>query len=149
MFGLLDEDDIPDINKLTLGITQREGERLKPYTDTTGNITIGVGRNLSAKGISSTEAVYLLNNDIQDAILQAKRESWLPHVANNDARCRAMVEIVFNIGLGSLNGFVKAIACLCADDFVGAAAEFMDSQWANQVGNRAVILTDMIRTGSD
>ena len=36
-----------------------EGTRLKPYTDTTGHLTIGFGRNLSQVGISLAEAEYL------------------------------------------------------------------------------------------
>ena len=44
-----------------------EGLRLKPYRDTVGKLTIGVGRNLEDVGISAEEADLLLHNDIQHA----------------------------------------------------------------------------------
>ena len=138
-----------DMGKLTSSIMAHEGLRLQPYTDTTGNITIGYGRNLTGKGISHDEAASLLSNDIENALAQAQGEPWWSHVAGNDARARALVEIVFNIGLGGLRPFTHAIASLCNDDFAGAAQAFLDSQWAKQVGQRATILTQMIYYGED
>ena len=44
-------------------IKEDEGCRLKPYTDTTGHITIGYGRNLSACGISKEEAEFFLKSN--------------------------------------------------------------------------------------
>ena len=41
-----------------------EGLRLKPYTDTVGKITIGIGRNLTDVGISKEEAYALCDTDI-------------------------------------------------------------------------------------
>lgn len=37
-----------------------EGLRLKPYRDTVGKLTIGVGRNLDDVGITKDEAMHLL-----------------------------------------------------------------------------------------
>ena len=41
-----------------------EGMRLKPYKDSVGKLTIGVGRNLDDVGITEVEALELLENDI-------------------------------------------------------------------------------------
>jgi len=46
-----------------------------------------------------------------------------------------------------LRGFVKALEAMSRGQFDIAADEFMDSRWASQVGNRAVRVTEMIRTG--
>ena len=46
-----------------------------------------------------------------------------------------------------LRGFVKALEAMSREQFDIAADEFMDSRWAKQVGNRAVEVTEMIRTG--
>ena len=43
-----------------------EGLRLKPYRCSAGKLTIGVGRNLDDRGITSSEAMMLLFNDIDD-----------------------------------------------------------------------------------
>lgn len=138
-----------DISKLTISIQQHEGLRLFPYQDTTGNTTIGFGRNLSGKGISNGEANYLLSSDISDAILSASAQTWWPSVVGNDARSRAMAELVFNMGASGVTSFKNAIACLESSDFDGAATAFLDSLWAKQVGSRADVLAEMIRTGND
>ena len=44
-----------------------EGLELKPYRDSVGKLTIGIGRNLDDKGISESEARMLLANDVDDA----------------------------------------------------------------------------------
>jgi lysozyme len=43
-----------------------EGLRLKPYRCTAGALTIGVGRNLDARGITEAEARFMLANDMED-----------------------------------------------------------------------------------
>ena len=47
-------------------LIKHEGIKFKPYKDTVGKWTIGVGRNLDDKGISITEAMFLLQNDIDE-----------------------------------------------------------------------------------
>jgi len=66
-------------------LIKHEGLRLKPYLDTEGKLTIGVGRNLDDVGISKEEAMYLLGNDIQRAILSA-RDTFPWYRKLNDAR---------------------------------------------------------------
>lgn len=41
-------------------LIRHEGLRLKPYKDSVGKLTIGVGRNLDDKGITKEEAMHLL-----------------------------------------------------------------------------------------
>jgi lysozyme len=147
--------------KLQAGLSAREGNLAYVYDDATGNPiikgytvignpTIGIGRLLTKeKGLSNAERQLLLSNDITGAVADAEGEPWWPVVANDDVRSRAMVELVFNLGLGKLRGFVNALSALGNGDFAGAAAGFMDSDWAREVGNRAAILTQMIATGND
>jgi lysozyme len=141
--------DIPDMGKLAASVMAHEGLRLFPYTDTTGNLTIGYGRNLNGKGISTAEAAILLSDDLTDVRMEAESQAWWSVVQNDDVRARALLEILFNLGLVGLNGFVKALAYICTGDFADAANEFRSSEWATQVGQRAVILTAMIQTGQD
>ena len=65
----------------------------------------------------------------------------------DDVRQDAMINLSFNIGITSLRKFSKAIAAMNVHDYETAAMEFLDSRWANQVGTRALDVTDMIRTG--
>lgn len=148
MYGIVDDGPIT-MSKLVASIRKHEGLRLHPYTDTLGNITIGYGRNLTGKGISNAEAAELLNTDIQDAIYACEAKSWWKSVSANDARARALIEICFNIGLGSLLAFHEALSSLSSGNYEAAAQNFLDSKWAAQVGQRATVLAEMIRSGSD
>lgn len=136
-----------DLNKLTASIKQHEGLRNFPYTDTTGHVSIGFGRNLTGKGISNEEAEYLLGNDIQLSIGEAKTQPWWGFVAGCDARENAFIEICYNIGFGALSNFHVALAAASSGDWTACSAAFLDSLWAKEVGSRAVILCKMIETG--
>jgi lysozyme len=46
-------------------LVKHEGLRTKPYEDTVGVLTIGVGRNLDDVGLSHDEIYYMLKNDIR------------------------------------------------------------------------------------
>ena len=65
----------------------------------------------------------------------------------NEARQDAMIDMCFNLGLTRLRGFVKALEAMSREQFDVAADEFLDSKWAQQVGMRAVRVTEMIRSG--
>lgn len=160
MYGISDPNYPVDMNKLTTSIQVHEGLELKIYDDANGklivpgytvigNPTIGWGRCLSTKGVTSAEANQLLGNDIADVILQAEAQAWWETIKNDDVRARAIIEILFNLGLAKLNTFVKALNALANADFSACAAEFRNSTWAKQVRKRAVALTAMIETGQD
>ena len=137
-----------DLTKLAEDVKRAEGLRLKPYTDTVGKVTIGYGRNLTDVGLSQQEVDLLFKNDLNTALRQCWGEPFWPHVADHDARARAMVELRFNLGVGKLRGFRKAIAALIVNDFATAANEFLDSAWARQVGDRANRIAAQIRDGT-
>lgn len=147
MYGL---DDAPvDIAKLKNSLKRNEGVRLKPYVDSVGKISIGIGRNLTDIGITLDEADYLLDNDIKHVLDQVQKEDWWPSVKDNDVRARAMSELVFNMGIYGVRTFRNALTCLKAGDFDGAAKNFLDSKWTSQVGARSDLICKMIETGLD
>ena len=124
-------------NKLINMLKRHEGVRSKVYTCTAGYETIGVGRNISATGLGldEDEIDFLLNRPF----------SWFDRLDN--ARKDALIDIAFNLGLTVLCKFEKSLEYMASGDYMLAADEFLDSRWAKQVGNRAVEVTDMIRTG--
>ena len=122
------------------------GKTLARGMTLTGNLTIGVGRNLSAKGLSQKERTYLLDNDIVDAA--AALEANLPWAMElDDVRKGALLNMIFNEGIAHVAGFHIALEKLQAKDYPGAAAAFLDSLWARQVGPRAQRLALQIETG--
>jgi lysozyme len=127
-------------------LKRHEGLRLKPYKCTADKLTIGVGRNLEDVGISEEEAEMLLQNDIQEAKYQLLTAfPWLKDL--DEVRFSALINFTFNVGIGTVGKFVNAMALLKAGSYDMAADEFLNSRWAKQVGQRAIEVTDQIRTG--
>jgi len=136
------------MSKLVQMLRLHEGVRYKVYVCSEGYETIGVGRNISegGLGLSKDEVDYLLVNDIKRVQDELTRSyPWFARL--DEVRRDAMVDICFNIGLTKLRGFVNALAAMSRSQYEIAADEFMDSRWSQQVGDRAVEVTDMIRTG--
>lgn len=134
------------MNKLIEQLKRHEGIELKPYQDTVGKWTIGVGRNLDDIGISEQEAEMLLLNDIKEAKRQLiTTMPWTQEL--DEVRFSALLNFVFNVGIGTASKFVNAMGLLKDEKYDMAADEFLQSKWARQVGNRAIEVTDQIRTG--
>lgn len=134
-----------DLAALQAELMRDEGVRLKPYKDTVGKTTIGVGRNLDDKGISRDEAVMLLANDIADAegLLDRNLPWW---TALDGVRQRVLVNMALNLG-GRLLGFKNTLAAIQRHDWQAAHDGMLDSLWARQVGQRAIRLAKMMLTG--
>ncbi|KAG0310255.1 hypothetical protein BGZ97_012685, partial [Linnemannia gamsii] len=82
--------------KLLSELSRDEGRRLKPYRDTVGKLTIGVGRNLTDVGISESECDMLLENDI--ARIRAWLDLKLPWWRDMDkVRQRVLINMTFNL----------------------------------------------------
>jgi len=148
-----------DLDKLKDQLIEHEGLHLKPYRCPGGYWTIGVGRNLEGKGITSEEAVelfkhgikksqasMLLENDIDECIANLK--SIFPHFKRlKEGRQRALIDMRFNLGPSRFRTFKKMIAALHKRDYYSAAREMLDSRWASQVGRRAHRLAKMMEEG--
>ena len=136
------------MTKLIEMLKLHEGVRSHVYLCSAGYETLGVGRNISDSGLglSDDEIDYLLNNDLE-RVRQELTDTYFWFPALNEARQDAMIDISFNLGQTRLRGFVKAVEAMSREQFDIAADEFMDSRWSQQVGNRAVEVTEMIRTG--
>jgi lysozyme len=52
---------------LLVELERDEGRRLRPYVDTAGKVTIGVGRNLTDVGITDDDCDRMLAEDIARA----------------------------------------------------------------------------------
>ncbi len=134
-----------DMAALVFELKRDEGQRLEPYLDTVGKITIGVGRNLSDAGISDSECRLLLENDVRSTLI------WLDHYlpwwrALDAVRQRVMINMAFNLR-GKLLTFDNALAAIQRADYAAAANAMLASKWRNQVGARAQRLANMMCTG--
>lgn len=139
-----------NLEKLKAQLRLHEGFVPHAYADNTPDayLTIGIGRLVDQRlggGITEDEGYYLLENDIQKAVAIAETYPWFSGL--NDARQNVVVEMIFNLGPRRFMSFKKMIAAIEAKDFKEAAAQALDSRWAVQVGNRALRLAEMLRSG--
>lgn len=126
-------------------LISQEGLRLKPYMDTVGKITIGVGRDLNDRGISNDEAMFLLENDMKIVFENALELSFFKNL--DQVRQLVILSMLFNMGLSRFKGFVRMTDALMRSDFSTASLEMRSSRWAREVGLRAVHLSDAMRDG--
>lgn len=127
-------------------IERDEGLRLKPYECTSGKLSIGYGRNIEDNGISRAEADYLLQNDMDR--VEKELDTFIPWWKHlSDARQRALMNMVYNMGISRFLGFKNMLAALQTGRWVIAADEAIMSRWAKQVGERAERIADMIKRG--
>lgn len=145
------------ITNLEDQLRRDEADRQFAYDDANGkplvrgsqllaNLTIGVGRNLSAKGLSDKERVYLLANDIAEATA-ALAGNWPWALDLDDARKGAMLNLVFNMGAHALLGFKNFLAAMQRGDWATAKAELLSSAANHQEPARIGRLAEQIVTG--
>jgi lysozyme len=137
-----------DDARLLEQLERHEGLRLKPYRDTVGKLTIGVGRNLTDVGLSESEARFLLRTDVTR--VKADLDTHLPWWRGlDDVRARVLADMAFNLGIAGLVGFRDTLAAVRAGRWADAAAGMRASKWAGQVKGRAERLASMMQTGDD
>lgn len=136
-------------------VKRHEGLSLVPYRCPAGYLTIGYGHNIDAgtgpdikedDRITETEAEKLLEIDLRavgvslDAVLAGWRKLCEPRQA-------VLLNMGFNLGVGGLLKFRKALAAVKAGDWDKAADEMLDSKWRRDVKGRAYELAEQMRTG--
>jgi lysozyme len=131
---------------LTDQIISHEGVKLEPHVGTAGELTIGIGRNLSDRGVSRVEALILLESDIDYYLDRLSNEfSFFATLTSN--RKIVLVNMAFNLGVAGLKNFRQMLTALEAGDYRLASAEMLESWWAIHVKNRAVELSDLMLRG--
>jgi len=127
-------------------IKRHEGYRQHVYKCSAGKNTIGIGRNLDDVGISEDEAEYLVLNDLVKAAKQLNTTfTWYSSLTIR--RKQAMINICFNVGIGTLKQFKRFLAAMESGDYEEAKKELLDSKYARQVGQRAQEVAQQIVDG--
>jgi lysozyme len=137
--------EVMTVTNILEQLKRDEGLKLKPYKDTVGKTTIGIGRNLDDVGISEDEAIILLHNDLAKAAGQIRAAlPWADQLG--PIRGSVLGNMAFNMGIAGLLNFHKFLTALRLGNYDQAATEMLDSKWASQVGARAQRLAQQIRT---
>tara|TARA_R110002094_G_scaffold157781_1_gene144016 strand:+ start:8031 stop:8426 length:396 start_codon:yes stop_codon:yes gene_type:complete len=124
-------------------LIRHEGYRRHLYEDTEGNLTIGVGYNIEEKGLPDYIIRFLLDDSIKEARSELSRIA--PDLHLSRTRQDVLLNMLFNMGAPRLLTFKKMWAAIENNDFETAADEMLDSKWADQVGQRAIELSERMR----
>jgi lysozyme len=140
-------------------LPRTEGFKVKPYLDTVGAWTVGVGHNISVNGLPPRMVVALIERgcltedmvkellvlDIDKVLIDCRAIPVFDKI--NVVRQSVIADMTFNMGLGKVLAFRKMFYCLDHGDFAGAAREMLDSKWADDVGARAKELANLMERG--
>lgn len=136
---------MPDfLQKLRKMLEFEEGLKLYPYDDQTGkivkapvgNITIGIGHNLSANGVSTDVIDLMLKEDCEWALETcSKLFPVFPSLSVN--RQLAIIDMAFNMGEEKLKKFSRFAAAVELERWEEAGAEIKDSDYYLQRIERA------------
>lgn len=127
-------------------LIRHEGWRNRPYEDSVGVITIGVGHNLEAKPVSDELIMLWLKDDIAEAVSSLfDQHFWVASI--DVVRREVFINMVFNLGIRRFSGFRKMLKAAKEGDWEEASRQALDSKWASQVGGRATELAEQLRTG--
>ncbi len=132
--------------RLVAELRRDEGVERLPYVDTVGKMTIGVGRNLTDRGLSDDEIDYLLQNDI-DLVIDDLNRALPWWVDLSPVRQRVLANMCFNLGISRLKKFAYTLSAMRRGDYASAAQGMRESLWARQVGARAERLAQMMERG--
>lgn len=136
-----------ELVQLRSQLTGHEGLRQRAYVDTMNKITIGVGRNLTDKGLSLSEVQMLLDNDITECVDDLTHAyPWF--LSLDITRQHALIDLRFQLGGAGLSMFPKFLHAMAVKDYATAAQELRTSRLAAQVPNRVKDVSQMIEQGA-
>lgn len=119
------------------------------YEDSRGYLTIGVGHLIDKRlggCIPNSIIQELLELDINHTISLCQKHSWYK-ILDTDNRCRAIINMVFNLGLGHFMTFDSFIQLLEQKAWKEAADDLRHTPWYSQVGDRAERICQLIESG--
>lgn len=132
--------------KLRTLLIKHESYRELPYQDTRGFLTIGIGRNLTGRGVLPTEIDMMFDHDVDHFFnFLSEKFNWFNKL--NDSRQCALVDMCF-MGTKTFLEFTAMITALEEGDFERAAQEIVDSKYETEVHQRAHDIAEIIRTGN-
>ena len=108
--------------------------------------TCGYGRNIQDRGISEEEALFMLQNDIEDCNEDLKKifPKWLEF---SGGRRVALRDVRFQHGAAGFRLYQKMISAVLRDDWNGASFHLLDSAYARKHIQRSNDNAELLRSG--
>ena len=127
-------------------LISEEGKKLMPYRCSAGKLTVGIGHNLDDCGISESTCEQMLAEDVTKCLLQLHRIFGVEKFNSFSANRRlALLNFIFNVGMGTFLQFKTMIGCINSGDWERAASGLLQSLYAKQVPKRADRIARMLR----
>jgi len=136
-------------------IIKHEGKRNRPYQDSLGLWTVGVGHLIGDgkslppnmnREFSDEEVMAMFEKDYAHHRSAAMN---IPGFGNLDGRGQgALTDLTFNMGPSWISKWPKLKKQLEEGDTKGAAQNLEQSKWYGQVGNRAPTIVSLLRDSS-
>jgi len=136
-----------------------EGFRARPYIDSLGYPTVGVGFLIGPKGAALSNYTFSLSKNVSDVWLQEIISNVTAQMNAdkiistalkqcNPARADILTSMAYQLGVSGLANFKNTLAMIAAGNFSGGAAGMLNSLWARQTQSRAQRHADVMRTGT-
>lgn len=124
------------------------GKPIVPGTTVIGHPTTGIGWALDVTPLTHDRAQIICGWEVDDKAKELFQV--LPWAGTLDeVRCRALMNMVFNLGLAGLLGFHNTLTAIQGSHWADAAAGIRASKWYHQVGARAERIARAFETGVD
>lgn len=125
-------------------LRQHEGFSAIAYLDSEEVYTIGFGHNMESTPITNLAGNVILYDDIEQSIHFLTKA--LPNFdIFSTVRQSVLIDMMFNLGPGSFDTFLKFKEALKYSNFDIASEEMIDSKWHEQLPNRVTHLAEMLR----
>ena len=118
-------------------LKRHEGLRTFPYNCSEGFLTLGIGRNLDANGISEEEAHYLLYNDIKK-VQEELTKNWGVWRTFPEKARMVCIDMAFQMGIAGFMSFTETRKLMELGKWLEASEEVLRSRYAVQTPNRAL-----------
>lgn len=173
-FQVPGKEDDTELFKLSDIIRLEEGFRTKPYRDSLGKWTIGVGRLISndtvitidgacsivqkmigrtfrpGDSLTNQEVLDLYNEDLKkhEAAIQKYPNLLLTYNKLNKPRKMMIIQMCFQMGNKGVAKFKNTLAKMNANDWRGAYEGLLSQKWAHQTPARAKRVAQVIYEGN-
>lgn len=152
--------NLPMVEKM---IAYEEGFRNKPYYDSEGYLTIGIGHLIDAgKGgslagwakaelasmgmLSDASVSRIFKDDVAYFDKELRRRApWVNDL--DEVRYACLLDMSFQMGVDGLLGFVNTLDMIKRGNYAAAADGMRHSKWYGQTPNRAERRMAQMRTG--
>lgn len=136
-----------------------EGYRAKPYIDTEGFPTIGIGFLIGPKGAKLSNYTFTISERVSEAWLHDYVSDMTVKMGGfgviksaiaqcNDARKDIIMSMAYQMGVQGLATFTTTLGMIAQGQFTYAADNMLKSKWAGQTPARAKRHAQVIRDGT-